>query len=161
VHEGAGLDGLAADGLGPPLLPVHPHHAQLVEAGGDRLEHAPGLADEPLRADAVGGLALVEAAGQWAEPGEGAEGDADEGQPLAQQADLEEGEDGGDGGADGEGGEEERAGDRQLPAGEDHRRRQPDPAPRLGLVHRAVAPLPMSVTGPNGIPAHPVPGDDR
>ena len=67
------------------------------------LEHGAVLADQPLRADAVGRARRGRGGGPAGAGGEGGDGDADEGQPLAGEADVEEGEDGGDGGADREG----------------------------------------------------------
>ena len=116
--------GGAVDGLGPPLLPVHPHQAELVGPAGIASSTVPDCADEALRADAVGGLAAVEPAGEGAQAGEDGDRHAEEGEPLAGEADVGEGEDGGDGGADGERGEEERSRRGHLADGEDGTRRR-------------------------------------
>src|SRR5688500_8829032 len=73
-HARALLDHGAVDALGLPLLPVHAHQAPLVV--GDLLDHGAGLADEPLGADPLCGLALVEAAGDGPQGQEEAAGEA-------------------------------------------------------------------------------------
>ena len=142
LDEAPGLDAVAVGRLGPPLLPVHPDHAELVEAVGDGLEDVPVWPISRFDADAR----------RWARPRSSrrasgrrpaknatttptnashwmARPTSRNARTAATAAPMANGR------------QEERAGDGQLADGEDHRRHQPDPAPGLGGVHRARQPF--------------------